>query len=310
MTQRSLLLVAPHTLRWEHEALRPPVRDEVLVRTLCGAVSVGTETPLYTGASRGSAPDYPKMTGYESYGVIEACGPEVCDLKVEDKVVSFYGHRTHVSEPESRFVRVPEGLEPTSALLVILSCDVKKGILKVAPERGERMLVTGAGAIGLLTLFVLKALGVEAVDVVERLPERLELARALGAQNAWTPEEAENVEAAYAVGIECSSRDAAFALLQDKLAHSGRVCVLADGNLEPLTLTPAFHAKELRVAGSSDGADYSGHARWFYALPELPKLDALYDLRVPASGLPETFEKIARGAVRPIKVLVAYEDAL
>ena len=308
MTQRSLLLVAPHTLRWEHEALRPPVRDEVLVRTLCGAVSVGTETPLYTGASRGSAPDYPKMTGYESYGVVGACGPDVRALKVGDRVVSFYGHRTHALEPEGRFVRVPAGLEPTLALLVILSCDVKKGILKVMPKRGERVLVTGAGAIGLLTLFMLRALGVEAVDVVEELPERLELARALGARDARTPEEAENLDAAYAVGMECSSRDAAFALLQNKLVHSGCVCVLADGNLEPLTLTPAFHAKELRVAGSSDGADYPGHAGWFYC--PLPKLDALYDLRIPASGLPETFQRMARGEARPVKVLVMYEDAL
>ena len=309
MTRRSLLLVAPHTLRWEHEALRPPVRDEVRVRTLYGAVSVGTETPLYVGASRGSAPDYPKMTGYESYGVVEACGPEVRALRVGDRVVSFYGHRTHALEPENRFIHVPGGLEPTLALLAILSCDVKKGILKVAPDRGERVLITGAGAIGLLTLFVLKALGVEAIDVVERLPERLELARALGAQNAWTPEEAGGIEASYAVGMECSSCDAAFALLQDKLAHSGRVCILADGNLEPLTLTSAFHAKELRVAGSSDGADYPGHAEWFYALPELPKLDALYDLRVRASRLPETFQRIARGEVWPVKILVAYEDA-
>ncbi len=309
MLQYSLLLLAPETLRWETQPLRKPLENEVLVRTLYGAVSVGTEVPLYEGASRGSAPTYPKMTGYESYGVVEACGPAVRVLKRGDKVVSFYGHRTHANKPENRFIRVPEGLEPTLALLALLSCDVKKGIAKVAPDKEERVLVTGAGAIGLLTLFVLKALGVEAVDVVERLPERLELARILGATNAWTPEEAENVEAVYAVGVECSSRDAAFALLQDKLVHNGRLCVLADGNLEPLTLTPKFHAKELRVVGSSDGVDYPSHAEWFYALPELPKLDALYDLRIPATDLPETFERMARGKVRPVKVLVRYEGA-
>ena len=309
MLQRSLLLFAPKTLRWETQTLRLPVEDEVRVRTLYGAVSVGTEAPIYAGTSRGSAPNYPKMTGYESYGVVEACGPAVHELNVGDRVVSFYGHRTHRLEPEKRFVRVPEGLEPSLALLAILSCDVKRGILKVAPGRGERVLVTGAGAIGLLTLFVLKALGVEVVDVVERSPERLELARTLGATNAWTPEEAENIEASYAVGLECSSRDAAFSLLQDKLTPNGRLCVLADGNVEPLTLTPKFHAKELRVVGSSDGVDYRGHAEWFYALPDLPKLDALYDLRVSASDLPKTFEEMARGLVRPVKVLVRYEDA-
>ena len=309
MLQRSLLLTAPQNLYWKTQKLPKPADNEVLVRTLYGAVSVGTEASLYAGTSRGSAPSYPKMTGYESYGVVEACGPAVRELKVGDKVVSFYGHRTHTHEPESRFIRVPEGLEPSLALLAILSCDVKKGISKVAPDGGERVLVTGAGAIGLLTLFVLKAFGVEAVDVVERSPERLELARTLGAQNVRTPEEAEHIEASYAVGLECSSRDAAFALLQNKLILNGRLCVLADGNVEPLTLTPEFHAKELRVVGSSDGLNYKVHAEWFYALPDLPKLNALYDLRVSATDLPKTFERMARGKVRPVKVLVTYEDA-
>ena len=171
------------------------------------------------------------------------------------------------------------------------------------------MLVTGAGAIGFLTLFMLKALGVEAVDVVERVPERLELARTLGAQNVWKPEEAEGADAVYAVGFECSSRDAAFALLQAKLLPNGRLCVLADGNVEPLTLTPKFHEKELEVVSSSDGADYASHARWFYTLPDLPKLDALYDLHVSVTDLPQIFEEMARGEVQPIKVLVTYEDA-
>ena len=309
MRQHSLLLTAPKVLRWDAQTLRKPVANEVLVRTLHGAVSVGTEVPLYAGTSRGGVTEYPKMTGYESYGVVEACGPAVRELKLGDRVVSFYGHRTHANESESRFIHVPEGLEPTLALLAVLSCDVKKGIAKVAPGRGERVLVTGAGAIGFLTLFVLKALGVEVVDVVERVPERLELGRTLGATNAWTPEEAENVAASYAVGVECSSRDAAFALLQAKLLPNGRLCVLADGNVEPLTLTPEFHSKELRVVGSSDGLNYKAHAEWFYALPDLPKLDALYDLRVSATNLPKTFEEMARGKVRPVKVLVTYEDA-
>ena len=126
MLQRSLLLLAPKILRWETQKLPKPAGNEVLVRTLYGAVSVGTEVPLYAGTSRGGVTEYPKMTGYESYGVVEACGLAVRELKIGDRVVSFYGHRTHANEPETRFIRVPEGLEPTLALLAILSCDVKK----------------------------------------------------------------------------------------------------------------------------------------------------------------------------------------
>ena len=86
----------------------------------------------------------------------------------------------------------------------------------------------------------------------------------------------------------------------------GRVCILADGNLESLTLSPHFHERELSVVGSSDGLDYHGHARWFYGLPGLAELTGLFDLEVTADELPEVFVKLARGDIRPVKVLVHY----
>jgi alcohol dehydrogenase len=69
-------------------------------------------------------------------------------------------------------VEVPEDVSDGLALLAILSCDVAKGIRKVAPSPEEPVLVTGAGAIGLLTVFVLRAYGTRNVDVVEPLAQR------------------------------------------------------------------------------------------------------------------------------------------
>ena len=308
---RALLLTAPHILVWQARPLQPLQKEEVLVRTLYSAVSVGTELPLFTGGSRNPAHvSYPKMTSYETYGVVEAVGEGVVDYCVGDRVVTFEGYVTHMVLSTSRLIPVPKGVDPRSALLVILSNDVKKGVLNIAPRPDERVLVTGAGAIGLLTLFVLKALGVERVDVADPLRERLELARVLGADNVFTPEEVENRQTAYAAGLECSSLNAAFSLLQNKLQMNGRICILADGNLEPLELTPSFHQKELRVMGSSDGEDYQEHAKWFFALNDLSKLTGLFDLEVDAEALPETFSRMARGELRPVKVLVRYNEPL
>ena len=250
------------------------------------------------------------MTGYETYGVVEAVGEEVHDVRVGDYAVIPEGHVTHAVVSVSRLIPVPKGLDPCLALLVVLSNDVKKGVRKAAPQPHERVLVTGAGAIGLLTLFVLKALGVAHVDVVEPVRERLELAQSLGAQNVFTPEEVGEVQTSYAVGMECSSRNVAFSLLQDKMQAGGRICILADGNLEPLELTPQFHQKELRVVGSSDGEDYQKHAEWFYSLPELSRLTALFDLEVNAEDLPQTFEKLANHRLNSVKVLVRYESVV
>lgn len=89
----------------------------------------------------------------------------------------------------------------------------------------------------------------------------------------------------------------------------GRVCILADGNLEPLTLTPHFHERELSVVGSSDGLDYHEHARWFYERPHLDSLKGLFGLEIGADDLPEVFVRLTRGDARPVKVLVRYGDS-
>src|SRR5712692_3881616 len=168
MQRRSLLLTAPRRLEWITEDLPALQPGEVLIQSIAGAISIGTELPLYCGTARSSAPvHYPRMTGYESIGTVIACGSAVQRLRIGDRVVAFYGHRTHSIVPEGKAIAVPKEVSDALALLVILTCDVGKGIRKVGPKPGESVLITGAGTIGLLTVFMLKAMGIHAVDVVE-----------------------------------------------------------------------------------------------------------------------------------------------
>lgn len=44
---RSLLLVAPRALTWQVEPLPPIGSDQVLLRTIAGAISVGSELPVF-----------------------------------------------------------------------------------------------------------------------------------------------------------------------------------------------------------------------------------------------------------------------
>src|SRR2546423_14623484 len=83
---------------------------------------------------------------------------------------------------------------PILALLAILTCDVSKGTRKVGIKPGESVLITGAGTIGLLTIFILKAMGIEAIDIVEPRAERRTLAarseeRRVGKEgrSRWSP---------------------------------------------------------------------------------------------------------------------------
>jgi alcohol dehydrogenase len=247
------------------------------------------------------------MTGYENVAVVRACGAAVRHLRPGDRVVATYGHRSHAVIPAHKAVPVPEGIADELAILNVLSGDVATGIARLGTPP-ESVLVTGAGAIGLLAVFVLRALGVAHIDVVEPDAGRRDLALALGARRALTPEEIGSPDERYAAGVECASRAAACTLLQTQVRHGGRIVILADGNLEPLVLDPLFHERELTVCGSSDCPDYHAHARWYFAQLAAAPLDRLFTLHIAAAELPATFARLADDPARPVKVLVHYGE--
>jgi alcohol dehydrogenase len=306
----SLMLTVPRRLQWVREVLPEPGPEDVLIQTTSGAISVGSEIPQYLGTSRSAAPPrYPRMTGYESVGRVTRRGALAQGIQVGDRVISFYGHRTQAVVPATSAIRVPDDVSDAVALLAILTCDVAKGMRKLMPLPEQPIAISGAGAIGLLTLVMLSAVGCYQVDVVEPLPERRELAHRLGARAVLAPEDLGEQDEAYALGFECSSRDQAFGMLQRLVRPQGQICILADGNLEPLTLTPAFHRKELRIVGSSDGWDYHAHAQWYFSIlgQRFSPLEAMFDCRVFAVDLAATFARLADADRRCIKVLVQYE---
>ncbi|HEY6286652.1 MAG TPA: zinc-binding alcohol dehydrogenase [Ktedonobacteraceae bacterium] len=311
MHRQSLLLTAPRQLEWVIEGLPPLQPHEVHIQTTTGAISIGSELPIYCGTARSTEPvRYPLMTGYESAGFVISRGSHVQRFKIGDRVIAFYGHRTHAIISETKAISIPDNVSDAVALLSILTCDVSKGIRKVAPTPNESVLVTGAGTIGLLTIFILKAFGMQKIDVVEPRAERRRKALELGARMAMPLEEITTGSELYSVAFECSSHNNAFELLQGKMQHDGRICILSDGNIEPLTLKPAFHEKELLLVGSSDGWDYQEHAKWFFNTAQKHATDheKLFDYQTSANDLIATFELLATGGIVPIKVLVQYNS--
>jgi alcohol dehydrogenase len=307
MKARSLLLTASRKLEWTGEDLPEPSHHQVLVKTECTAVSLGTELPTYLGSSRHFNHTYPSMTGYESLGRVIAFGADVTTLERGNRVVAFYGHRSHALVDANRAIKIPQDTSDKIALLSILSCDVAKGIRKLGAKPEETVLVSGTGAIGLLAVFILRAYGLQTVDVIEPKQERRELALTLGARNAY-PAEISLMDS-YAYALECSGHNLAFQKVQTLMKQDGAICVLADGHLEPFTLLPEFHCKELQIVGSSDGWDYQKHATWFFALEQekLQKLEKLFDLTIMADELPKTFDAIAEEQISSVKILVRFE---
>lgn len=304
---KSLRLMQSRQLEW-HEHDLPPLDDhEVLIKTMACAVSIGSEIPVYRGDSLTTRSTvYPRQMGYESYGTIIDIGRGVKRSQIGDPVVAFYGQQNYAVCPETQVIPVPRNIEPSTALLTILSCDAAKGVLKLRPKASDRVLVTGLGTMGLLTVYFLREyLNVRHVDALEPDHERAAMGITFGVHEGFSDDR--SISQVYDVGFECSARNAAFHVLQASLEHHGRLCVLSDGNVEELSLHAAFFEKELGVVGSSDGWDYQEHAKWFFEhVPSTPYISDLFQLQIEHSALIGCYKELAAGRIRPIKILVNY----
>jgi alcohol dehydrogenase len=118
MHRQSLLLTAPRQLEWVIEDLAPLQPHEVLIQTTTGAISIGSELPIYCGTARSIEPiRYPRMTGYESAGVVISCGSHAQRIKIGDRAIASYGHRTHAIISEAKVISIPDNVSDAVALL-------------------------------------------------------------------------------------------------------------------------------------------------------------------------------------------------
>ncbi|MCA1053988.1 zinc-binding alcohol dehydrogenase [Rossellomorea aquimaris] len=307
--QHSLTLTGKRRLEWSRTNVKSLEKDEILVRTVYGAISIGAELPQYDESNVSDhLPHYPRETGYESFGIVMEAGDEVTHLERGDHVVAFYGHKDLAVVKADKAVKVPEGVEGSIALLNTLSCDAAKGVLKLKPAKKDRVLVTGAGTMGLLAIHFLKSfMNVEHIDALEPNEARREKAKSFGADICYS-DKAEIPERTYDYGLECSGRNEAFHALLKSLKHNGEACVLSDGNKELLRLNEYFYEKELKIVGSSDGWNYGEHARWFFDnCLKTPHLSSLFEHKILSHQLIDCFSDLSEGKINPIKVLVHYK---
>ncbi|EDL64527.1 zinc-dependent alcohol dehydrogenase [Bacillus sp. SG-1] len=308
MIQQSLELTGKQKLEWRRHKLGPLQKDEVLIQTIAGAISIGAALPEYDETDvTDPIPEYPRKAGYESYGKVIEVGQEVTDVKIGDYVLAFYGHKKLGIEKAHKVVRVPKAIDSSYALLNILSCDAAKGVLKLNPQPASRVLIIGAGTMGLLTVHFLKNyMKVEQVDILEPDFSRGGFAESFGATNVYN--KAEQVpDGLYDYGLECSASIEGFHVLLKSMKKHGDICILSDGNKDLFYLNEDFYEKELRIVGSSDGWDYRKHSEWFFQqLDEAPYLNKIFDYTISSDQLIECYANLSDGNLKPLKVLVKY----
>jgi 2-desacetyl-2-hydroxyethyl bacteriochlorophyllide A dehydrogenase len=172
---------------------------DISVRTLVTAVSPGTERWILKGKHAGTR--FPCVPGYHRIGIVEKCGGRVKDLHPGDIVYgggggwqedlfSMWGAHCSYSVEDAagcRFISsfLPDKAELETTVFTMASAVGYKGIRFLEIKGGEKILIIGAGFIGLCAaqLAVLK----NAFPVfMETNSDRIAFAKELGFR-AWNP---------------------------------------------------------------------------------------------------------------------------
>jgi threonine dehydrogenase-like Zn-dependent dehydrogenase len=249
---KALVWKGDQTLDYEEVADPAAAGDEVVLDVELAGIC-GSDLHGYRGHPGPRVP--PLVLGHEVIGSFEGrryavypligCGD--CDRCAagEDNLCASWQligmHRAgvfaeRVLVPRRSLVPLPDGLDPRLAVLAEpLACCV--GAL--AGETPERVVVLGAGPIGLLSVYVAARAGaqVRAVDPVEA---RLETARKLGATDFEGPAEL----AVDAAGFEATWRAAI-----DAVGNGGQVVVVGLGAAEGSFPMATLVRRSIRLRG-------------------------------------------------------------
>jgi threonine dehydrogenase-like Zn-dependent dehydrogenase len=188
---RAMFLTAPGEIREDDVPAPRPGQGQLLLRPLaCGLCA--SELDLYLGRNPWQA--YPALLGHEVVGEVVALGPGAAGFAPGETVAAAragggYADLTAIDAADA--LPLPSGMPVEQALAEPLACAVNT-VRELAPAPADRIVLLGAGFMGLLLTQLLRPLAPSLLLAAARRPEARELALALGASEACDPAEVQD----------------------------------------------------------------------------------------------------------------------
>jgi NADPH:quinone reductase-like Zn-dependent oxidoreductase len=289
-------------------ALLPPLTSgEVRVRTLFSGISRGTERLVLGGAigrsewermrcpmQEGDFP-FPVKYGYCAAGVVEDGPAEL----VGRNVFCLHPHQDVFQVPADRLAPIPEGIGPRRATLAANMETALNALWDSGAGPGDRIVVVGAGVVGLLVAALAARLPGAAVTAVDPETSRRPLAEALGTAFAApgdAPGEADVVfhASASSAGLDTAIGCAGMEATIVEMSWYGDKPVEA-------RLGGAFHSRRLRLVSSQVGqVSPARRPRWDYrrrmatalGLLDAPALDLLVAEEIAFEDAPRELPRV------------------
>ena len=323
-TARALWYVGPGVVELREAPLPPLAPGEARVRTRFSGISRGTERLVLQGSvgrsewermrcpmQEGAFP-FPVKYGYCAVGVVED-GP--ASLKGRH-VFCLHPHQDVLQVAADRLAAVPDGVPLRRATLAANMETALNAVWDSGAGPGDRIVVVGAGVVGLSVASLAARLPGAEVTVVDVDTGRRPLAEALGARFA-SPVEAPG-EADVVFHASASS-----AGLNSAIGCAGMEATIVEMSWygdKPVEvgLGGAFHSRRLRLVSSQVGQVSPGQRpRWDYPrrmqaalhLLDLPALDLLVAEEIAFEDAPRELPRILAPGAHGLAPVIRYADA-
>jgi threonine dehydrogenase-like Zn-dependent dehydrogenase len=302
MTQaRAFWTIAPGQGELRSELLPEATPGTQAIRALASGVSRGTEALVFAGRVpsglfetmraplMGGTFPFPVKYGYSVVGL--------CDDG--DRIFVLHPHQDRFLAPTAMCVPVPNAI-PTSRAVLAANMETALNLCwDAVPLAGERVLVIGAGVVGLLVASLLARVPAAQVTVVDVNPARAALVGLMGCAFAL-PEAA---PAEQELIVHASASEAGLRLALNCAAFEGRIVEASwYGDAAPIVpLGETFHARRLRLIATQVGAvapamrgrrSHAERLSMALALLDNPAYDALLEGPTRFDALPEAMPRI------------------
>ena len=297
-------------------ALRP---GEARVRTLFSLISRGTErlvahgevpqsewTTMRAPMQVGAFP-FPVKYGYSATGVVTAGRQDL----VGSTIFCLHPHQDHFLAPEATLLAVPGDVPARRAILAANMETALNAHWDAGVTPGDRILVVGAGIVGLLTAHLARRIAGADVVICDIDPGRGELAARLGiafASSSDLPRDNRIV-------FHASDTAAGLQTAIDHTAFEGRIIEMSWYGQKPVqvNLGGSFHSRRLQLISSQVGhvspthrstVSHTQRLGTALALLNDPALDHLVAQDIAFESVPERLTEIfGTSTSQPVSVI-------
>ncbi len=256
-TMRAAVVVEPKNLQIQDVPVPACAANQLLVKIRKACFCNETDWQIYNNTSPFNGEEwfhkYPSILGHESMGEVAKIGSEVKGYEIGDRIAWYFAMNGAFAEyiaitpSELAIVKLDDSISDAEGALFEPYIGTMRGIYAANVRPYENVVIMGQGAMGLLLLQELKALGVNKVVCTDILDSRLAFSKKFGAD--------------LTVNVDAMTRDEAVELIKRKI---GDIDIIIDAIGDDLS-------KEKQSTNLGVKVVRTGGRYMIYGFPAIPR---------------------------------------